>query len=303
MKNINKIVVGLELKEIDSYILEYLKMVGILLKPNEIQFINIHKEELPEDIAEKFPEITENIDNHYIKEMVAETTNITLLDINISYKAIQGNILVEILNASNQKNVDLLVIGRKHERQDRHIHYRTIIRKAVSNILIIPEKTCLEMKNFLVPIDFSQYSKFSIKQAITLAKAANAKIVLQNIYEVPSGYSKTGKTFSEFADIMKSHAKEKCDAFLKDIDLKDISYEIIYTLNENSSISKTIEDTITILEPDLLILGSKGKNKFSAILVGSTAESLISKREIDIPVLLTRMKTQSSTIWDAIKEF
>lgn len=303
MNTTNKIVVGLELNYIDSYILSYLKTVSFYLKPEEIKFVNIHKEELPDDILEKFPELVENIDDHFIKEMVEETANISVLDTSLTYQALQGTILEEILKAANEPDVDLLVIGRKNEIHNRHLHYRKIIRKAVSSVLIIPEKEINTLSKILVPIDFSEYSRFSIKEAIELASTSKARIVLQNIYEVPTGYSKTGKTFLEFANIMEHNAQEKCSQFLKSIDFKGVDYEVIYTLNDSGSTSKTIEDTIIQSKPDLLILGSKGKNKFSAVLVGSTAESIVAKRDINIPILLTRMKEHSVSIWDAIKQF
>ena len=181
MKQAKKILVGLELNHIDTYILNYLKSVAFYLKPDEIKFINIHEEELPAEIAEKFPEIIENIDDHYIKEMVEETTNISVLDSKISYQAIQGSILEEILHAANQPEVDLLVIGRKNEKHNRHLHYNKIIRKAVSNVLIIPESNTTDLNKLLVPIDFSEYSKYSIGLAIELAKSSNSELVLQNI--------------------------------------------------------------------------------------------------------------------------
>ena len=119
MNTTNKIVVGLELNYIDSYILNYLKTVSFYLKPEEIKFVNIHKEELPDDIVEKFPELVENIDDHFIKEMVEETANFSDLDTSLTYQALQGAILEGILNAANEPDVDLLVIGRKNEKHNR----------------------------------------------------------------------------------------------------------------------------------------------------------------------------------------
>ncbi len=302
MKNLNKIIVGLELNESDSYLLHFVKEIIPIISPKEIQFINIHKEELPEDILEKFPEIAHNIDDHYIKEMVEETTDIKHFNTKITYQSIQGNILEEILKASNKSDIDLLIIGRKNDKHDRHLHYRKIIRKATSNIFIVPETETTNFNKILVPIDFSEYSKYSIEKAVNIAQVSKGRIILQNIYEVPTGYSKSGKSFLEFAKIMQKNAKDQCEKFLQNFDFKNIPYEIKYTLNDCGSTSKIIEATINNVQPDLLVLGSKGKNKFSAILVGSTAESLIGKRKIDIPILLTRIKTQSVSIWDAIKE-
>ena len=303
MKNIKKVLVGLELNQVDSYLLDYLRSVAFYLKPEEIKFINIHQEELPEDIAKKFPEIVNDIDEHFIKEMVEETTNISVLDTNVSYQAITGSVLEEILKAANEPDIDLLVIGRKNDKHQRNLHYQKIIRKAVSNILIIPETKSKELKKILVPIDFSEYSTYSLNKAIDLALEANAEIIIQNIYEVPTGYSKTGKSFLEFANIMEKNATESYMIFLKNIDFKGVKHETIFTLNDSGSTSKTIEGAIEILKPNLLVLGSKGKNKFSAILVGSTAESLIGKRDIKIPILLTRIRSHSVSFWDALKEF
>ena len=76
MKNI---VVGLELNHVDSYILNYLKRTYAFLAPTDITFFKIHNDELPEDIAKKFPELAQEIDAHYVKEMVNETNNLQQL--------------------------------------------------------------------------------------------------------------------------------------------------------------------------------------------------------------------------------
>lgn len=303
MMRLKNISVGLELSHVDSYVLTYLKRVTNYLKPEKITFFNVYHEDVPNDVVKKFPEIRNVIDDHYVREMVEETANVKLFGCEIDYIAIQDKVLEGIIKSANKSDTELLVLGRKNDRDDRNIHFKQIVRKSTSNVLVIPENEVGDLTKILVPVDFSEYGKFSVLQAIEIAKSADAEVIVQHIYEVPVGYSKSGKTFLEFAKIMESNAKESSDAFLKEINFKGVKHDVVFSLNEEGSVSKTIESSIDTLHADFLVLGSKGKNKFSALMLGSTAESMLTKRALKTPILLTRMNKDSMSIWETIDLF
>ena len=67
----------------------------------------------------------------------------------------------------------------------------------------------------MVPIDFSRHSLMALHHAEEVANKADADVSLSHVYSVPVGYTKTGKTLQEFAEIMKKHAQNDCKTFLE----------------------------------------------------------------------------------------
>jgi hypothetical protein len=70
----------------------------------------------------------------------------------------------------------------------------------------------------LVPVDFSKHSTLALEQAMELANNEQAHITCVNVYSVPSGYSKTGKSYEEFAEIILNHSKKDFASFISKYD-------------------------------------------------------------------------------------
>ena len=85
-----------------------------------------------------------------------------------------------------------------------------LARKLPCSILFVPEGANPWYKKILVPIDFSENSKDAMDVAVAFGVAnAMKEISCLHIYSVPNGYYKTGKSFEEFAEIMKGNAEKK----------------------------------------------------------------------------------------------
>ena len=195
------------------------------------------------------------------------------------------------------------MLGRKSSKSDRNLQFKEIVRNAVSDVLIVPENDVPKHERVLIPIDFSDFCKDALTKAISIVKRTKLILIIQHIYQVPMGYSKTGKSFLEFSEIMKGHAQNHMNEFLASFDLTGVDYKIEYTLDEGNNTSNAILKKIKEVDPQLVVLGSKGKNLFSALLVGSTAESFLNEDKVNVPLLLTRIRDKSTSFWDAIKEF
>ncbi len=70
--------------------------------------------------------------------------------------------------------------------------------------------------------------------------ANEAKIVIHHVYRVPSGYHYSGKSFEEFAKIMKKNAEEKMDKLLKEAKIDSSNSKPIYTLDKKDNTVKKI---------------------------------------------------------------
>jgi nucleotide-binding universal stress UspA family protein len=116
---------------------------------------------------------------------------------------------------------------------------------------------------------------------------------------VPLGYSKIGKTFEEFAEIMKGHAQSDMQRFIEKIDLQGVDYEFVYECSHDKGPLDEIMDVATTENVDMLAVGSKGRTNAASFLLGSLAEKLVSRNE-NIPFLVVKQKGSNMDFLDAL---
>ncbi|RLD22587.1 MAG: universal stress protein, partial [Bacteroidetes bacterium] len=206
---------------------------------------------------------------------------------------------------------DLVVIGRIKDKEKSSVITQRLARRAPCQILILPEGAYkrieggMQIKTILVPIDFSEYSSLALDRAIRFARRNKDKheieIVCQYVYRLPSGYHLTGKSESEFSDIMCTNAKEGWDEFMKDIDASDVNIRIVYSKDINDDLTSDIRDLANEIDADVIIIGSKGRTATAALFLGSFAEKLINNTT-HFSLLVVRKKKEYDSILDRIKK-
>lgn len=301
MKLMQKIMVGLDLTETDETLIEYTKYLNLVLRPNEIAFVHVQKHlNVPEEIKKAFPALDEPVDESFVKEMIHETEGFNIVGTEIKYEVFDGSPLEALLRKSIQNAVDLIVVGRKKNMGFSGLVPQKLIRRSSSHVLLVPENTTPKIKKILVAVDFSDYSKMAIDAAIHIAEHANAEVICQHLYEVPIGYHKTGKSYQEFADIMKNNAKDRYDAFIKNIYVDGINPKPVFTLNNHNKLSSKIMEAAKDQSADLIIIGGRGRTDAAALLLGSVTEELITA-DTDIPMLVMKKKDKKFGLWDAFE--
>ena len=142
------------------------------------------------------------------------------------------------------------------------------------------------IKKVLVPVDFSDYSKSSLKYAVNLAKQFNAEVCLIYVVEpmvYPPDFS-MGQIAIPSVDIeMDKRALEELNNLAK----KEIPPDI-----KSKVIVKTGKPFVEIIETaseenvDLIIIATHGHSGIEHVLFGSTAEKVV--RKAPCPVLTLR---------------
>ena len=143
-----------------------------------------------------------------------------------------------------------------------------------------------DIKKVLVPIDFSDYSKNSLKYAVNFVKQFNAELYLIYVVEpviYPPDFS-MGQIAIPTVDLeMDKRAVEELNKLAQ----KEIPAEL-----KVKAIVKTGKPFIEIIETaaeenvDLIIIATHGHTGVEHILFGSTAEKVV--RKAPCPVLTLR---------------
>jgi hypothetical protein len=72
------------------------------------------------------------------------------------------------------------------------------------------------VSNILVPVDFSKHSELALKLADQIKESApDSNITGCHLFQIPLGYSKTGKTDKEMEVLMRKHAQKDFTRFMK----------------------------------------------------------------------------------------
>ena len=292
--------VGLDLSPMDGILVQKLLMIKDLIGLDKVYLIHVSKDlSLPEDIRANFPDLVAPVDETIkteIKTLMGELDPGHVLDYEIIVE--EGNPLPTFLRWAKIKDVDLIVAGRKSTLRGSGSLAKNLAQKAPCSVLFLTERNALaHIDKVLVPLDFSEHSKLIFEFAERICAELDSKIVGLHIYEVPHGYYKTGKTYEEFADIMKHNAMNDCGKFVKRHLQRD--FDCQYVLDDERHAGELIVDTAKTEVADLIVMGSKGRTASASILLGSVAEKLVQANN-EIPMLILKKKGENMGFFEAL---
>lgn len=300
MEQFNKVMVGLDLTEMDDALISNLKYLATILGIEKVYFMHVSKDLiLPEELSKSYPDLMAPVDELITKEIEHEIKSAGFpkeLEYEIHVK--EGNAQERILRWSKIKNIDLLIMGRKKELEGSGSLVKNLAQKYPNPVLLIPENSSFKpFSQLLLPIDFSDYSVLTLKLAMNISEKTGAKINCCHLYGVPAGYTKTGKSFAEFAEIMLQNSKKEYDTFLSKNGFPP--FECEYILKEKKDEADNIMKFAKYLQTDLLLIGSRGRTQSAAILLGSVAEKLVNI-DNEIPIFVMKKKGESMTFFEAL---
>jgi len=199
-----------------------------------------------------------------------------------------------ILEYSNEKHIDLIVMGTHGRRGLGHLFLGSVAEEVVrlSKCPVFTvntrkkSKKMKQFKNILVPIDLSEISEISVKYAKEIAELYDSKLHLLHVIEdnVPAAYSLVGKlSIYDLVPDIEEKIKlrmEKSYYSIKDY-LKRYK-NIILTGHATTEIIKYAENH----KIDLITIATHGFTGIKHLFVGSVAEKVV--RMAPCPVFITK---------------
>ena len=216
------------------------------------------------------------------------------------FEVAEGKPLEVLLDQIVKKDIDLVVIGRKKAAKDTRRLPINLARKAPCSVLIVPEESDTAPSNILIPVDFSEFCKDALTQAIQLALANNISTLhILHVFKLPLGYYKTGNSQEEFTEIMRGNAKKDYEKFVSQIDLKGLRLAPIFIRHDKPS--QVIEQVIEEKKIDLIVLGTRGRNAGAGLLLGSITEDVILNTRV--PIMAVKQKGTGLLILEVLLKY
>ncbi len=246
---------------------------------------NLHvftRQDFLRDFARQHQANGEQAVTEALRAQLRERTGKQLADLpNVSYAVAVGSVTREIVHFAQEKQADLIIVGKTEEGQGTHA--KKLSRHVQVNTLVVPPGATEELTHILVPVDFSEHSGKVLQTAIALAQSCEEtpRISCLHVYEMPdlSSYdlSMTPEKFHEY--IEKSIA-ERFDEFLDQYAGEaDMDIESVLTEEMRPSVARYILNYAGENEVDFIVIGNKGHSGLDAIFLGSTAERVIARNK------------------------
>jgi universal stress protein A len=152
------------------------------------------------------------------------------------------------------------------------------------------DESDLTYRVILVPIDFSEHSKKTIRYATRFAARYEARIRLLHVFQVPdyavTQYESKQVGFDQLknqADIAEEEALQNLERFEKELMNQGVNVKAFLR------VGYPFEEIIQVAndpEIDLIIIGSHGRSGIKRLLLGSTAERVV--EHAPCPVLVVK---------------
>lgn len=301
MKYFPKVMVGLDLTEMDDILIKKTAAFVEFLGIEKCYFIHVAKDlEIPEEILERYPNLVAPSD-----ESIEAIISTKLKELQFPAQ-VEVEVFVEegshpldtFLRWAKLKDVDLIIMGRKEDLAGSGVLANGVAKKAPCSILLFQEKRAVVFpKKIIIPTDFSEHNHMIYSFGERIADDLGAELVPIHLVKVPHGYSKTGKSFEEFADIMKENAQKDFKKYVSKHNHPNLSCEIL--VDDERNPGEQIIDYAQKIGGDMLLLGSRGRTSSAAVILGSTAEKLIHSNKV-LPMLIFKRKGETMGFFDAL---
>jgi nucleotide-binding universal stress UspA family protein len=221
-----------------------------------------------------------NKEKNKVENKLRELTDkLKSFHVEIEIKVVFGRLIESIREVIQGEN-NIAVIGFKtyitrpstSERILKGIKVPVLIVKGEDFSEINPEN--IKIDNILCPVDFSENSLRALSLAKDIAESCHANLLA--VHVVPEqkvrGIIEEPEQIEKYLQYLKEEAEEKILKLNK-----NLNYEVLSGIPAEEILKK-------IEQPDLIVMGSKGRSYAESIIIGGVAEAVI--KNSTKPVLL-----------------
>jgi nucleotide-binding universal stress UspA family protein len=295
MERYQTIVVAAGLDDRDATTLHHAARFASVAASKSVYVVHVaHSFDLPEEIVKEQREPVVPVDEEIeqrLRVLVEAQAGLFPGATQILCVARQGSLVAELVRLAAQKSADLLCLARRPlEAPDTLSDSAlSLVRKTPCSVFVIPTGVEPQYERILVPVDFSDHSREALEVACALAQSTpGASVTAQHAYELPLGWHKSGRSAEEFAAIMKGHAERHWNDFLPTVNTRGVPLQVRFDLSENVPVPTTILAAADKIDANLLVMGSHGRTRPAAVLLGHVADTVCSRTAR--PVLCVKKK-------------
>lgn len=273
--------------------INYLKCVASLadqLLPSAVHLIYVQQDlNIPKSVLKDIPDL-HMPDAKLSEKKLSELAKAHFhADHQVQVHVQTGNILSELLKCSQKHDVDLVLLSRP-KMTEVSIRTTKFVRKSACSVILIPEELeRFQVNKVLIPIDFSKNSDLALQ---VIHEFENGPIVpkvhalhvykdgtryLNQVFETKDEIDAVLSNQKAINEQLEKYARHELDGYLAKKHKGSIEKHIT-PVSRMQPINEPIDELINEISPDLVIIGSKGKDTSAAALLGEVSESMVPKK-------------------------
>lgn len=300
-----RLLVGLDFTTADQPLLAYAAFMAQAVAAGEVRFVHVRPggDKASADVHARFPALGPTPDGAALRNaMLTYVADADFPEVEVSAEVLTGNPVSALVRYVRTHDVDLLLLGRKAEARAASVVCRRLVLQARCSLLFVPTAAAVRVEKLLIPFDTRDYSQLALQRAFELADQHQLTVICQILYDVPTGYTKSGKSYEAFAEVMRAQAERKFEAFVqKQFGEHPAFIETRYTLDRDHHPADDIYQLAHKEGVDLLLVGSRGRGTGAAFLLKDVAERLFCCNDA-LPLLIAKRKQTSLNLFRALLE-
>ena len=298
--NYSRILVGVDGSDMDEMIVKCAHYMAKVCRSTTVYIIHVaHDLEVPQEILDQYPQLNQPVDETLERrfEELAGSVFSETSHVSVHVEIKEGNPEKELLRWTKIKDIDLVIMGRKSEREHTGVLTTKLMRSVNCSFIMLPPIKEFKLETIYVATDFSEVSILAIQIANSLRQNTQKELVIHHLYQVPSGYHSSGKSREEFAEILRKNAESSMSRIGKKLNLNNYRFEP--TLSDGSKTGLQVVNFAQGSDANLIVMGSKGKTATASIMLGSVVEKTAHYADA-IAMLVVRKKGDNIDFLDAI---
>lgn len=293
MKKYRRILVGLENKSTDRYLITYLIELIDYFGIQKIFFMHISRRSKHYN----------NPELNYVNQVIPGNKNNGILMINDLQRAFKdiddikcnfiikdGNPEIEIPRIISEREIDLLILGRKPRPGMTHL-LRQLTDTAKCSILIVPKIMRRKTSKGFAPVDFFSSPKQAINMAYYFKRLGLNKKISPYYH---SSQLRKDKSIKE----QSQHKGQNSSSRFKSIVPEDLIANCAIILSKRENLAKQIFDYSLNKGANLIMIGSRGSNQLASFLFGSIAMKL-AEFSYRLPILIDKKRRVNNDTLEA----
>jgi len=222
------------------------------------------------------------------KEFLADQIASFSEKIDFDVRSLPGSAFQEISAVADEVHADLIVVGAHRRKLLKDIFVGTtaerVMRHTRRPVLMASSKTGETWRKVMVALDLSAISAHAAETVarMGLLDGVNVSFVHVHVPIVRSMMADAGidaQRVNEEAERDVAATQRSLAQFLQELDLGGCTYSTRVLEGEPVS---AIAQSVGTWQPDLLVVGTRGKAGLRRTFMGSVAQELISRLDIDI---------------------
>jgi nucleotide-binding universal stress UspA family protein len=274
MHGFQRLTVALSRTAADAGTIRYAATVSRLGSAQEVRFVHV----LPNPTASGQSGAHAEVEAE-LRAVVAAEFAAAPASVSIDFAVLAGPLTDQLLTFVADSRSDLLMVGHGVGHSGRRALARRLVMKAPCSVWMIPEGAPDQVNRILVPIDFSEHAADTMRVAVSLARARGAPCIALHVY-----FNEAVATYEDYDHVLRGEEQQSYDKFIAPLDTQGVT--VTPHFEEGANVAHVILRVAESQQADLIVMGTRGRSRSAAILLGSVTEQTII--ETRVPLLAVK---------------